>query len=94
MVCQTAHNYLFDVTEKRVMADFRINLFKHLHTMSVSYFVKRRTGEVMSRMTNDVTTIENIVTDLPATLLQQSIRLIGGIIIIRSFSVKRYQKLV
>jgi subfamily B ATP-binding cassette protein MsbA len=82
LVCQTTHNYLFDVTEKRVTADFRKNLFDHLHTMSVSYFVKRRTGEVMSRMTNDVTTIENIVTDLPATALQQSIRLVGGIIII------------
>jgi subfamily B ATP-binding cassette protein MsbA len=82
LVCQTIHNYLFDVTEKRVIADFRIKLFNHLHKMSVSYFVKRRTGEVMSRMTNDVTTIESIVTDLPATALQQSIRLIGGIIII------------
>ena len=82
LICQTIHNYLFDVTEKRVIADFRIKLFNHLHKMSVSYFVKRRTGEVMSRMTNDVTTIENIVTDLPATMIQQSIRLLGGIIII------------
>ena len=82
LVCQTIHNYLFDVTEKRVIADFRIKLFDHLHKMSVSYFVKRRTGEIMSRMTNDVTTIESIVTDLPATALQQSIRLVGGIIII------------
>ncbi|MBT4258361.1 MAG: ABC transporter ATP-binding protein [Nitrospina sp.] len=82
LICQTIHNYLFDVTEKRVIADFRIKLFNHLHTMSVSYFVKRRTGEVMSRMTNDVTTIENIVTDLPATMIQQSIRLLGGIVII------------
>ena len=70
LICQTIHNYLFDVTEKRVIADFRIKLFNHLHKMSVSYFVKRRTGEVMSRMTNDVTTIENIVTDLPATMIQ------------------------
>ena len=82
LICQTIHNYLFDVTEKRVIADFRIKLFNHLHKMSVSYFVKRRTGEVMSRMTNDVTTIENIVTDLPATMIQQSIRLLGGIVII------------
>jgi ATP-binding cassette, subfamily B, bacterial MsbA len=82
LICQTIHNYLFDVTEKRVISDFRIKLFNHLHKMSVSYFVKRRTGEVMSRMTNDVTTIENIVTDLPATMIQQSIRLLGGIIII------------
>ncbi len=82
LVFSTAHNYLFDLTEKRAITDFRIKLFKHLHTLSLSFFVKRRTGEIVSRMTNDITTIESIVTDLPATLLQQSIRLFGGIIII------------
>ena len=82
LIFSTAHNYLFDLTEKRAITDFRIKLFKHLHTLSLSFFVKRRTGEIVSRMTNDITTIENIVTDLPATLLQQSIRLFGGIIII------------
>ena len=82
LIFSTAHNYLFDLTEKRAVTDFRIKLFKHLQTLSLSFFVKRRTGEIVSRMTNDITTIENIVTDLPATLLQQSIRLFGGIIII------------
>ena len=82
LIFSTAHNYLFDLTEKRAITDFRIKIFKHLHTLSISFFVKRRTGEIVSRMTNDITTIENIVTDLPATLLQQSIRLFGGIIII------------
>ena len=82
LIFTTAHNYLFDLTEKRAITDFRIKLFRHLHTLSLSFFVKRRTGEIVSRMTNDITTIENIVTDLPATLIQQSIRLFGGIIII------------
>ena len=82
LVFSTAHNYLFDLTEKRAITDFRIKLFKHLQTLSLSFFVKRRTGEIVSRMTNDITSIESIVTDLPATLLQQSIRLFGGIIII------------
>ena len=82
LIFSTVHNYLFDLTEKRAITDFRIKLFRHLHTLSLSFFVKRRTGEIVSRMTNDITTIENIVTDLPATLLQQSIRLFGGIIII------------
>ena len=82
LIFSTAHNYLFDLTEKRAITDFRIKLFRHLHTLSLSFFVKRRTGEIVSRMTNDITTIENIVTDLPATLLQQSIRLLGGIVII------------
>lgn len=82
LIFSTTHNYLFDLTEKRAITDFRIKLFRHLHTLSLSFFVKRRTGEIVSRMTNDISTIENIVTDLPATLLQQSIRLFGGIIII------------
>jgi subfamily B ATP-binding cassette protein MsbA len=77
-----AHNYLYDITQKRVITDLRKIIFNHLHTLSTSFFVKRRTGEMMSRMTNDVTTVEGVITDLPATLLQQSIRLIGGIIIV------------
>jgi ATP-binding cassette, subfamily B, bacterial MsbA len=82
MLFSTAHNYLYDITEKRVITDLRKIIFNHLHTLSTSFFVKRRTGEVMSRMTNDVTTIEGVITDVPATLLQQSIRLVGGVIIV------------
>jgi subfamily B ATP-binding cassette protein MsbA len=82
LLCSTAHNYLFDLTEKRITTDFRKRIFNHLQTLSLSFFAKRRTGEIMSRMTNDVTTLENLITDVPATALQQSIRLIGGIIII------------
>ena len=82
MVFSTISNYLFNITEKRVIADFRKILFRHIQTLSMSFFVKRRTGEIMSRMTNDVTTVEGIITDLPATALQQSIRLFGGVIII------------
>ena len=82
MLFSTAHNYLYDITEKRVITDLRKIIFNHLHTLSTSFFVKRRTGEIMSRMTNDVTTIEGVITDVPATLLQQSIRLVGGVIII------------
>ena len=82
MLFSTAHNYLYDITEKRVITDLRKIIFAHLQTLSTSFFVKRRTGEIMSRMTNDVTTIEGVITDVPATLLQQSIRLVGGIIIV------------
>lgn len=82
MICSTAHNYLFDLTEKRVITDFRKKIFEHLQTLSLSFFAKRRTGEIMSRMTNDVSTLESLITDVPATALQQSIRLFGGILII------------
>ncbi len=82
LICSTGHNYLFDLTEKRIITDFRKKIFGHLQTLSLSFFAKRRTGEIMSRMTNDVSTLENLITDIPATALQQSIRLFGGILII------------
>lgn len=82
LILTTVQNYIFDITEKRVITDFRKQVFQHLHTLSVGFFIKRRTGEILSRMTNDITTIENIVTDLPATSLKQSVRLIGGIVIV------------
>lgn len=82
LLFSTAHNYLFDLTEKRIITDFRKTIFKHLQTLSLNFYAKRRTGEIMSRATNDVTTLENLITDVPATALQQSIRLIGGVLII------------
>lgn len=82
MVFSTLNNYLFDRTEKRIVTDFRKTIFQHLQTLSLAFFHKRRTGEIVSRLTNDVSKIENIIVDLPATALQQSIRLTGGVIII------------
>ncbi|MFQ5717482.1 MAG: ABC transporter ATP-binding protein, partial [Nitrospinales bacterium] len=78
----TVNNYLFDLTEKRIVADFRKQLFNHLQTLSVGFFVKRRTGEIISRLTNDIARIEDIIVELPANILQQSIRFVGGIAII------------
>ena len=82
MLFSTLNNYLFDRTEKRVITDFRKTVFRHLQTLSYSFFVRRRTGEVISRMTNDIGKVESIIVDLPATALQQSIRFVGGVIII------------
>ena len=50
--------------------------------MSLEFFAKRRTGEIVSRLTNDIAKIEGIVVDLPVTALQQSIRFLGGVGII------------
>tara|TARA_B100000686_G_scaffold255661_1_gene267180 strand:+ start:5154 stop:6863 length:1710 start_codon:yes stop_codon:yes gene_type:complete len=82
MMFSTVNNYLFDLTEKRIITDFRKTVFGHLQNLSLGFFSKRRTGEIVSRLTNDVAKIENIVVDLPATALQQSIRLLGGVVII------------
>jgi subfamily B ATP-binding cassette protein MsbA len=82
LIFSSLNNYLFDRTEKRIVTDFRKTVFGHLQKLPISYYIKNRTGEIVSRLTNDVAKIESVVVDLPATALQQSVRLIGGVIIV------------
>ncbi|MBI3995517.1 MAG: ATP-binding cassette domain-containing protein, partial [Nitrospirae bacterium] len=76
------HSYLVAFIGQRVVADFRTRLFKHLGTLSVSFFAKRRTGELMSRLTNDVTVIQNIATNVPIDMAKQFVTLTGGVSIL------------
>ena len=77
-LCSMGHSYLTAWVSQRVMADFRIHLFAHLETLSVNFFSKRRTGELMSRLMNDVTVIQNVVTDTPIDAAKQIVTFIGG----------------
>lgn len=65
---------------ERVVADLRQQLYRHLMTLSLRFYADRRTGELVSRVTNDVTTLQAAVTDNLVTLLQQGLTLIGGVI--------------
>ena len=76
--CSMGHSYLTSWVSQRVMADFRTHLFAHLQTLSVNFFSKRRTGELMSRLMNDVTVIQNVVTDTPIDAAKQLVTFIGG----------------
>jgi subfamily B ATP-binding cassette protein MsbA len=76
------HSYLVAYIGQRVVADFRIRLFKHLQTLSVSFFAKRRTGELISRLTNDVAVIQDIGTNVPIDMAKQLVTLVGGISIL------------
>ncbi len=77
-LCSMGHSYLTAWVSQRVMADFRTHLFAHLQTLSVNFFSKRRTGELMSRLMNDVTVIQNVVTDTPIDAAKQIVTFIGG----------------
>ncbi|HET6370861.1 MAG TPA: ABC transporter transmembrane domain-containing protein, partial [Nitrospiria bacterium] len=76
------HNYLIGAVGQRVLADFRIRLFNHLQGLSVRFFAKRRTGELLSRLTNDIAILQTISTEVPVTLLRQGVMLVGGIAIV------------
>ncbi len=65
-----ADYYMNDVAQ-RVMRDVRSRLFERIQTLSLDYFSKKRTGELVARITNDVGVIENAVSYAVTDLFKQ-----------------------
>ncbi len=75
-------SYLLGWVGERVVANLREMLYAHLQNMPLRFFAGTRTGELLSRLGNDVSTIQNAVTDTLLSLLSNAIMLVGGVIII------------
>ena len=78
-LCSMGHSYLTASVSQSIVADFRRHLFAHLQTLSVGFFARRRTGELLSRLMNDVTVIQSVVTETPIDAAKQLVTFIGGI---------------
>ncbi len=76
------HSYLVASIAQRVMRDFRLRLFDHLTRLSISFFNRRRTGELISRLTSDVQVIQHFTTEVPINLAKQIVTLVGGLSIL------------
>ena len=74
--------FLLAYIGERVMTDLRIALFEHLQSLSLSFYNERRTGEIISRLTNDVSTIRALVTSDISTALSQTLTFTGALILI------------
>lgn len=74
--------YLLSFIGERVMADLREKLFEHLQGLSLSFYNEHRTGELVSRLTNDVSTVRNVVTSDISTAISQALTFIGALILI------------
>jgi ATP-binding cassette, subfamily B, bacterial len=61
-------SYLNNVIGQSVMQDLRTALYSHLQTMPLRFFTETRTGEIQSRLANDVGGIQSVVTDTAASL--------------------------
>jgi subfamily B ATP-binding cassette protein MsbA len=77
--CSMGHSYLTSSVSQHIVADFRRHLFAHLQTLSLGFFARRRTGELLSRLMNDVTIIQSVVTETPIDAAKQLVTFIGGI---------------
>ncbi len=73
--------YLVTALGERLTFDLRTRLFRHLQRLPLSFFDQRRTGELMSRVTNDVTLLQGSLTGNILPLASQMVVLVGSIAI-------------
>ena len=75
-------NYVRHALGERFIFDLRVRLYAYLQRMSLSFFERTSTGELMSRVTNDLSALEHFVTHGSALTVVDLLRLLGGMIVL------------
>ena len=74
--------YLVGWIGQRVLQDLRIQVFAHLQKLSIGFYSRRRAGVIISRLTNDVQALDQLVTDGVVTLFGSTLTLVGTAVIL------------
>jgi ATP-binding cassette, subfamily B, bacterial len=87
-VASYAQTYLVGWVGQRSLQDLRERIFVHLQRMSIGFFTRRRPGVLISRLTNDVAALDQLVTDGITTLFSSTLTLIGVVVILLFLDLK------
>src|SRR5438132_1236176 len=74
--------YVMTWTGERVIFDLRMEIVRHLQSLSLSFFTRRKTGELMSHVTSDATLVHGVITQTIISVLGQVLTLVGGLVVI------------
>ena len=83
-----ARYYLITWVGERFVADIRLRVYEHILTLSPEFFEGTRTGEVISRLTNDTTVVESVIGGVFSYALRNFVLLIGATVMLFVTSVK------
>ncbi len=78
LATSAAQTYFTGWTGERILADLRNRLFRHLQRLSLGFYERNRAGVIISRLTNDVDALDQLVTDGVTTLVQNTLLLVGS----------------
>ena len=73
--------YMVGWVGTRVLQDLRQRVFAHLQSMSIGFFTKRSPGVLISRMTNDIEALNQLVTSGVVTMFSSTLTLLGVVVI-------------
>jgi ABC-type multidrug transport system fused ATPase/permease subunit len=74
--------YLVNLVGQRVLQDLRIQIFSHLQRLSIGFYSRNRAGVLISRLTNDVEALNQLVTDGVYTIVSAGLTLVGTAVIL------------
>jgi ATP-binding cassette subfamily B protein len=83
-----AQTYLVEWIGQRALQDLRLQIFTHLQKLSIGFYSRNKAGVVISRMTNDVEALDQLVTDGVVTLFSAGLTLIGTAAILLALDVR------
>jgi ATP-binding cassette, subfamily B, multidrug efflux pump len=72
-----AHSYLMQFVGQRVMADLRMQMFRHLQNLSIGYFTRAPVGRLVTRVTNDVDALNELITSGVVAIFGDTFMLLG-----------------
>ncbi len=80
--------YLVGWVGTRALQDLRERVFAHLQSMSIGFFTRRSPGVLISRMTNDIEALNQLVTSGMVTMFSSTLTLVGVVVILLLLDVK------
>src|SRR5204862_1961967 len=75
-----AQTWLSNVVGQRVMHDLRSAVYRHLQRLSLAFFTRTRTGEVQSRIANDIGGVQNVVTSTATSIVSNVTTVIAALL--------------
>jgi ABC-type multidrug transport system fused ATPase/permease subunit len=82
-----AQTYLVGWVGQRALQDLRVRIFTHLQKMSIGFFTRNRPGVLISRITNDVDALDQLISTGVVTLFSSTLTLLGVIVIMLALDV-------
>jgi ABC-type multidrug transport system fused ATPase/permease subunit len=79
-VLNVAQTYLTEVVGNRVLQDLRDRLFAHLEQLSLAFYTSTRSGEVQSRLANDVGGVQETITSTASSVLSNVVTLVSSVV--------------
>ncbi len=79
-VISVGQTWLSNVVGQRVMHDLRAAVYRHLQRLSLAFFTRTRTGEVQSRIANDIGGVQNVVTSTATSIVSNVTTVLATIV--------------